>query len=284
MSRKSVQLESETCTSGPDHPHRSRWGGLISEEIALTPTFALRFRDYADEPGRKKLYNEQLFSEVAPKYDFVTKALSLGRDAAWKKHLVETLPKKNTAPRCVDLACGTGDVSLLLADRYPNGSVTGIDLTASMLELAKQRKTPRNLTYMQGDMCHTGIESGSVDIVTGSYALRNAPDLDQAILEIKRILKPGGTAAFLDFSKPSLRLLQAAEYWLLTFWGSFWGVILHRNREVYAYIAESLAAFPDRTRLRECVTNHGFTVTTSRRFYFGVLEMIVLGIQGTARP
>jgi ubiquinone/menaquinone biosynthesis methyltransferase len=244
----------------------------------LTRTFTLKFSDHANQPDRKKLYNERLFSEVAPKYDFVTKALSLGRDAAWKKHLVNALPEEAAAPRCVDLACGTGDVSLLLADRYPRGTVTGIDLTGPMLELAKQREIPDNLSFAQRDMCDTGIESGSVDIVTGSDALRNAPDLDKALAEIRRILKPGGVAAFLDFSKPSKRSLQVAEYWLLKSWGSFWGLALHRNHEVYAYIAESLASFPDRSHLRECVSNHGFAVVTSRRFYFGVLEMLVLRI------
>lgn len=244
----------------------------------MTRTFALKFSDHADQPARKKYYNEQLFSEVAPKYDFITKALSLGRDAAWKRHLVNALAESTTTPRCVDLACGTGDVSFLLADRYPNGIVTGIDLTESMLDLAKQRQVPRNLSFTQCDMCDTGIESGSVDIVTGSYALRNAPDLEKAIVEIKRILKPGGQAAFLDFSKPPIRSLQVAEYWLLKSWGSLWGLALHGNHEVYAYIAESLASFPDRIHLRECVSSHGFTIATSRRFYFGVLEMLVLRI------
>ena len=244
----------------------------------MTRTFTLKFSDHANQPDRKRLYNERLFSEVAPKYDFITKALSLGRDAAWKRHLVNALPEGIARPRCVDLACGTGDVSLLLAERYPQGTVTGIDLTESMLELAKQRQIPANLSFTQCDMCDTGIESGSIDIVTGSYALRNSPDLDKALTEIRRILKPGGVAAFLDFSKPSMRSLQRAEYWLLKSWGSFWGVALHGNHEVYAYIAESLASFPDRTHLHERVSSCGFTMITARRFFCGILEMLVLRI------
>jgi len=242
----------------------------------LTRTFALKFGDHADLPDKKKFYNEQLFEEVAPKYDFVTKALSLGRDAAWKRQLVNALPEKIATPRCVDLACGTGDVSLLLADRYPNGTVIGLDLTESMLGLAKQRQIPKNLSFTQCDMCDTGIESGSADIVTGSYALRNAPDLQKVLAETVRILKPGGVAAFLDFSKPSTPSLQVAEYWLLKAWESFWGVTLHRNHAVYAYIAESLALFPDRALLRKYVSGHGFSIVDSRRFYFGILEMFIL--------
>lgn len=263
-----MQVEAmSTSNSIQQHPKKER---------PVTPTFTLKFSDHADQPDKKKLYNERLFSEVAPKYDFVTKALSLGRDATWKRHLVNALPEEIATPKCVDLACGTGDVSLLLASRYPEGTVTGVDLTESMLELAKRRPIPANLSFAQCDMCHTNIESGSVDIVTGSYALRNAPDLEKTLVEIKRILKPGGVAAFLDFSKPSTRSLQTAEYWLLKAWGSFWGLALHRNHAVYAYIAESLALFPDRTLLHQCLSSHELTIINSRRFYFGILEMFVL--------
>jgi ubiquinone/menaquinone biosynthesis methyltransferase len=238
--------------------------------------FTLKCKDYINDPEEKKFYNELLFSEVAPKYDFVTKALSLGRDGAWKKHLVNVLPAELAAPECVDLACGTGDVSRLLSARYPQGHVVGIDLTAPMLELARTGDIPENLSYLQRDMNQTGLASNSVDIVTGSYALRNAPDLELALEETRRILKPGGYAAFLDFSKPSTRAFQIAEYWLLKSWGSWWGYVLHRNCEIYAYISNSLATFPDRTQLRKRFSDSGFTVTHSRRFYFGIMEMFVL--------
>ena len=90
-----------------------------------------------------------------------------------------------------------------------------------------------------------------MDIVTGGYALRNAPDLGTAIDEISRVLKPCGVAAFLDFSKPSGKILQKMEYWALKTWTGPWGTLLHRNREVYRYIAESLQPFPDRSQLRD---------------------------------
>lgn len=110
--------------------------------------------------------------------------------------------------------------------------------------------------------------------MAGSYALRNAPDLDKALSEVRRILRPGGVAAFLDFSRPSPAWLQLAEYWLLKAWGGFWGLMLLGNPEVYAYIAESLAAFPDRAQLRERVSNRGLMPVQQRRFYFGVLQML----------
>jgi demethylmenaquinone methyltransferase/2-methoxy-6-polyprenyl-1,4-benzoquinol methylase len=252
----------------------------------LSSPFTLNYSDHRHHPAGKKYYNEQLFSEVAPKYDLVTKALSLGRDAAWKRQLVNALPEEISNPNCVDLACGTGDLCLLLAKRYPQGTVTGIDLTESMLTQARQRRVPGNVAFAQCDMCDTGIESSSVDIVTGSYALRNAPDLELALTEIERILKPGGVAAFLDFSKPTYRPMQVAEYWLLKSWGSFWGWALHGNPEIYAYIAESLALFPDRIHLRTRLSEHGLEPTASRRFFFGIVELLTTqscGVRGEGK-
>ena len=187
---------------------------------------------------------------------------------------MDALPASD-APFCVDLACGTGDVSYLLAERYPDGTVLGVDLTEPMLKIALERNPPANLSFVRRDMCRTRVASRSADIVTGSYALRNAPDLKIALNEIHRILKPGGVAAFLDFSKPSATFLQVPEYWLLKGWGSMWGLLMHGNPEVYAYIAESLRIFPDRVRLRECLAEMGFTILESRRFYFGIMELLV---------
>ncbi len=240
----------------------------------MTRTFTLKFGDHADQPEKKKQYNEQHFTVAAPKYDFSTKAMSLGRDTAWKKRLVASLPV-HTAPFCVDLACGTGDVSFLLAEKYPGGTVVGLDLTESMLEIAAQRNGHSNLTWTQRDMCSTGLKSRSADIVTGSYALRNAPDLDSALDEIHRILKPNGVAAFLDFSKPPARFKQILQYGLMKSWGGLWGLLLHGNYEVHGYIAESLKAFPDRVCLRKCLASKGFQIIECQRFYFGMLELLV---------
>jgi len=231
--------------------------------------------DYLRTPAAKREYNELLFAEVAKRYDLVTRALSLGRDQAWKRVLLESLPA-SLAPVCVDLACGTGDVSFALAQRYPQGTVCGIDLTPEMLQIAQARNRFPNVTLELGDMHHLPFPSASIDIVTGSYALRNAPSLTVALQEIHRVLRPGGTAAFLDFSKSPNRLLQRLSFTVLYVWGSFWGLVLHRQPAVYAYIAKSLWHFPDRESLRRDLAHVGFTEVFSRKFYFGTLEIITV--------
>lgn len=237
--------------------------------------------DFLCVPAAKREYNEVLFAEVARRYDLVTRALSLGRDQAWKRALLASLPGADAAPRggapvCVDLACGTGDVAFALARQYPQGTVCGVDLTPEMLTIARSRNQFTNVTLELGDMHQLPFDSGSVDVVTGSYALRNAPALDVALQEIHRVLRPGGTAAFLDFSKSPHWLWQRLTYGVLYVWGAFWGLLLHRQPAVYAYIAKSLWHFPDRISLRRELAQTGFTELSSRQFYFGTLELITV--------
>ena len=228
-----------------------------------------------DSPDKKREFNELHFTEAASRYDLATRAMSLGRDQAWKKQLVASLPKI-TAPVCVDLASGTGDVAFLLAERFPNGQIYGIDLTEEMVTLADQRNRFDNVSFVCRDMAKTGFDDAGIDIVTGSYALRNAPDLGKGLQEVNRILKPGGYAAFLDFSKSAKPVNQVSQYWLLKCWCGLWGTLLHANPTIHAYIADSLKQFPTREDYYRLVRKAGFELISSQLFYFGMLELLVI--------
>ena len=241
----------------------------------MTGRFVLKIGDHLENAETKKYYTERNFSEVAPRYDFITKVLSFGRDAAWKRTLTSLLPS-HESPVCVDLACGTGDIAFLLAGKYPRGRIAGVDITEPMLDIARHRNAHPNISFVKQDMGSLEIESESVDIVTGGYALRNAPNLETVIAEISRVLKPRGVAAFLDFSKPDANIPQKMEYWCLKIWTGLWGVLLHRNHEVYSYIAESLQRFPDRTQLRDIFSSKGFSLVESRLFFWGVTELLIV--------
>lgn len=235
----------------------------------------LNTRERLADPRRKRELNEQLFEVVAPRYDAVTRVLSLGRDRVWKDRMVAALPPK-AAPVCLDLACGTGDISFRLAAKYPGGQVIGLDLTEAMLARARIRGDAGHLHFRLGDMGRTGLEAGSVDIVTGGYALRNAGDLGEVIAEVHRVLKPGGTGSFLDFSKPRARLPQHLEHLLLKAWGALWGWVFHGDPEVYGYIAESLDRFPDRPELSRLFQAQGFELQASTLYFSGIVQCLTL--------
>lgn len=222
-------------------------------------------------PETKRLYNRNLFKEVAPRYDLITRILSFGRDLHWKRWLLKSLPD---APQSdiLDLACGTGDLTRALANRYPDARVTGLDLTPEMLALANG---PKQITWQEGDMCDLKKDDACIDIITGGYALRNAPDLDLCLQEISRVLRPSGTAAFLDFSAPISPALRKLYYGLLWSWGALWGLLLHGKPSVYAYIAKSLARFPDRQQLRNQLEKNQLPVVNHRRFMLGMIEVII---------
>lgn len=249
----------------------------------MNARFNLKPMEYIQVPASKQSFNRMLFAEVAPKYDFITKALSFGRDVRWKRQLLAHLPER-TSPVCIDLACGTGDLTRMLAARYPDGQITGLDLTPEMLEIASERTAARTITFTEGSMDALPFEEASIDIITGGYALRNAPDLDQTLNEITRVLRPGGYAAFLDFSKPQHRIGQAATCSLLKVWGGCWGWLLHGNADVYGYIADSLKLYPSRRQLRRSFEERGFVLQSNRRFFRGMLEMAVYEKQRPSAP
>jgi demethylmenaquinone methyltransferase/2-methoxy-6-polyprenyl-1,4-benzoquinol methylase len=236
--------------------------------------FNLDMHDYIHQPEGKLVFNRQMFGHIASTYDFITRTLSFGRDASWKNRLISDLPEIE-APDCLDIACGTGDITFRLAAKYPAGRIVGLDLTEPMVDLAKTRNTFVNIAFTIGDMCRMSYADDSFDIVTGGYALRNAPNLEQALLEIRRVMKPGATAAFLDFSKSPNRFLQTAQDFLLRFWGGFWGVVLHRNPQLYTYIAASLRQFPDSAAFKQLIAKLGFTNIRSRKHFFGFTETII---------
>jgi demethylmenaquinone methyltransferase/2-methoxy-6-polyprenyl-1,4-benzoquinol methylase len=223
----------------------------------------------------KTTYNRQLFTIIAPVYGLATRLLSFNRDQAWKKKLVKLLPEAPaTGKRILDLACGNGDITWLLAQRYPQAELWGVDLNPDMLALARrrfrnfQKSNPRTgvtgspifhpVRLLEENMLKLSAPDDYFDLVTGGYALRNAPDLKQALQEIKRVLKKGGTAAFLDFSKPAFKPLQFLQLILLRIWGELWGWLLHHDPAVYGYIAASLSQFPDRSSLLALLAELGF--------------------------
>ena len=238
--------------------------------------FLLRAADLGiSTPDDKRAFNRLHFSESSSRYDLATVAMSLGRDAAWKRCLIGLLPDLQ-APHCLDIACGTGDLTAALARRYPDGVIEGLDLTSPMLKVAERRNRHANVRYILGDMQSLPYADESIDVLTGGYAIRNAPELPRALKEIRRVLKSGGLAAFLDFSKPRCRSLQFLQYWLLRLWCGLWGFLLHGTTKVHGYISLSLKGYPDQEELRALFEQHNLTLLERRTFFLGITEVFLV--------
>ncbi len=146
--------------------------------------------------------------------------------------------------RVLDLACGTGDIALLAA--AAGADVTALDITPRMIALARVKARARGARarFLVGDMTALPLPDACVDVVTTGYGLRNVPDLDAALGEIHRVLKPGGRLLSLDFNRPSWPPLRAAYHAYLTVVGSALGLALHRDPDTYRYIPESIRLYP----------------------------------------
>ncbi len=229
-------------------------------------------RSSAADAGRRRAFNRALFTRLAPDYDRLNPWISFGRDAGWKRAMIGRLPDL-AAPVCVDLACGTGDLTMLLAARYPAGGVTGVDLTEAMLEQARRRPGADRIEFRCADLASTGLPEASADIVTGAYALRLGPGVGAGLAEVARILRPGGTASFLDFGRPDSAAAYAFLLMLLRIWGALTGLFFHRSLRVYTYIAETLQHYPARRGMREGFLAAGFRDPVRRSYFFGVVDI-----------
>jgi demethylmenaquinone methyltransferase/2-methoxy-6-polyprenyl-1,4-benzoquinol methylase len=214
-------------------------------------------------PHGKSRYVRRLFATIADRYDLITVLLSYGRDARWKRRLVE-LAAVGPGLRAADLACGTGDIAFALAAR--GARVVGLDITPRMIELARTRGGQRpgirgqekggsllspglrspasGPLFLVGDMMALPFAEAAFDLVTTGYGIRNVPDLDGALAEIRRVLRPGGVFLSLDFNRPANSAVRAVYLGYLTVVGAALGWALHRDPDTYRYIPESIKRYP----------------------------------------
>src|SRR5438094_691552 len=161
----------------------------------------MRVAERIATPDGKRRYVRALFATIADRYDFITIALSYGQDRRWKRRLVDLVEPRRDQ-RVLDLATGTGDIAFGLAAR--GADVVGLDVTARMITLAHAKnRTGRAVTFMVGDMLALPFADATFDAATVGYGLRNVPDLDAAIGEVSRVVKPGGRLVSLDFNRPT---------------------------------------------------------------------------------
>ncbi len=208
-------------------------------------------------PESKRRYVRTLFATIADRYDLVTGLLSYGRDAAWKRMLVD-LSGAGPSVRALDLACGTGDIALALAAR--GARATGLDITIRMLQIARAKTASgARVDFLAGDMMALPFPSAAFDLVTTGYGIRNVPRIEPALDEIARVLRPGGLLLSLDFDRPANGLLRAVYLGYLTVVGSALGWILHRDADTYRYIPESIKRYPGASGVATLLDRAGFT-------------------------
>jgi demethylmenaquinone methyltransferase/2-methoxy-6-polyprenyl-1,4-benzoquinol methylase len=233
----------------------------------------------------KSRYVRTLFATIADRYDLITVLLSFGLDRRWK-HRAVRLAAPRQGQRALDLACGTGDIAFEVASH--GASVVGLDITHRMLQLASARqarlraagaRTPpppfRPPAFVAADMCALPLGNDEFDLVTTGYGLRNVPDLDAAVREISRVLKPGGVLVSLDFNRPSNGLVRAVYLGYLALVGGALGWVLHRDADTYRYIPASIRRYPGAAAVAARMEAQGFSRAEWRPVLGGLMAIHV---------
>jgi demethylmenaquinone methyltransferase/2-methoxy-6-polyprenyl-1,4-benzoquinol methylase len=203
-----------------------------------------------------------VFDSVATRYDLMNDLMSFGVHRLWKRFAIE-LAGVRTGQRILDLASGTGDLADRMADLVgPEGWVLMTDINAAMLTVGRDRMIDRghagNLGYAQLDAEALPFPDDSFDLVTVAFGLRNVTHKGKALRAMYQVLKPGGRALILEFSKPVNRPLERL-YDLYSF-GILprMGKLVANDADSYRYLAESIRMHPDQETLKGMLEEAGF--------------------------
>jgi demethylmenaquinone methyltransferase/2-methoxy-6-polyprenyl-1,4-benzoquinol methylase len=209
---------------------------------------------------------ERIFAKVAPRYDIGNSLLSGGQHQAHRRRLVRWAAPATDA-RVLDLACGTGDLTWLLAERVRAGQVIGADLSAPMLALAagKAPPVPGPVSFIQCDAGALPFPDQHFDLVTCGFAGRWFGDWDAVLSEVIRVLRPGGSFWNVDFGRPSSRVVDLGYQATLAGVGAVVGTVLMRDPRPYVTLAQTVRDYPGQRWLRGRMTDVGFISCTYER-------------------
>ena len=215
----------------------------------------------------------RMFAAIARSYDLNNRLHSFGRDQAWRRYAVRAAGVR-PGDAVLDVACGTGDLTLLLA-RTGAGRVVGLDFTPEMLDLARVKSTRLDPSpapeFIHGDAQNLPFDDASFDAVSIAFGIRNVQQPERAVSEFARVLRPGGRLVILEFGRPPF----APVRWLNDFYCSWvmprTATLISRDRSgAYRYLPRSIGSFMPREAMLGLLARSGFKDVSSRSLTFGV--------------
>lgn len=211
---------------------------------------------------------QDMFDKLAPRYDLLNTLMTGGIVNYWRKITTEAIAPK-PGERILDLAAGTGTSSVPLADA--GAKVTACDMSHGML--AEGRKRYPQLDFVYGDAHELPFEDDTFDAVTISYGLRNIDDTEKALSELRRVTKPGGRIVVAEFSTPTVAPIKVAYQQFLPRVIPALGYLVSPNPSAYAYLAESIAAWPNQEDLGAKFVNVSWKNVEYRNLTGGIVAV-----------
>jgi demethylmenaquinone methyltransferase/2-methoxy-6-polyprenyl-1,4-benzoquinol methylase len=209
-----------------------------------------------------------MFDRIAPVYDVMNRAMTMGLDRRWRRLAVRASVRPGD--RVLDACCGTGDLALA-ARAAGAAEVVGVDFSGRMLERAR-RKAPE-LEWVQGDLLALPFADASFDVATCGFGIRNVEDLEAALRELARVLRPGGTLAVLEITRPAGLLRPFFRLWFDVLI-PLAGKVLPGGK-AYTYLPASVRRFPGPDDLAAAFRSAGFRGVTYRLLAGGIVALHV---------
>ena len=224
-----------------------------------------------------------MFTAVPPRYDIINSIITLGLDKRWRR-LAALACLKDKPKRILDLGCGTGDLSINIARLADKGvAITGLDYSKPMLEKARQKAqiagVTQQVSFIHGEATRIPFHDAHFDCVGISFAFRNLtyknPIGPPHLVEVIRVLKPGGRYVIVESSQPENRVIRAFFHFYLRAYVATAGQVLSGNKGAYGYLAESARRYYAPGEVKAMLLNAGFRDVLYIPLFFGAAGLHV---------
>lgn len=231
-----------------------------------------KVKPYGKADSTKKEEVAEMFDNISKRYDFLNHFLSLGIDKIWRRKAIRILSKSQ--PKVIlDIATGTGDFAIAALKLKPT-KVVGLDLSAGMLDVGrvkmKKKKIDHIIEMIQGDSENLPFESNYFDAFTVGFGVRNFENLEKGLGEMLRVLRPNAIGVILEFSKP--KKFPVKQYF--KFHSKYIipkvGSAISKDKSAYAYLPESVAAFPEGQEFIDIMKKVGYRNVESKLVSGGI--------------
>lgn len=214
----------------------------------------------------------EMFDDISPRYDFLNHLLSFRIDKTWRRKTSQWVAKHQPMD-ILDIATGTADLAIRMANDIPSATITGVDLSEKMLEIGKrkilQKKLDQRIHLETADAACLPFKDNRFDAVTAAFGVRNFEHFEQGLLEMSRVAKNDGVIAILEFSHPKNGLYRFYSRHLLPLIGR----VVSKHPSAYHYLPDSIEAFPDTGAFMELLKNNGLTEVGMQQFSGGIASL-----------